>query len=129
MSSIFISISEPVATRFLVAAQEQEISVSTLLERLSLTLAKEEDSSPEKSTFGSVSSSRWIEIAIDRAKAYEKGQTFTLWDLLAKEWDQLPERRVLGRMVSVKFREGGIAERFGDEDVEGVTRMARYKRI
>lgn len=129
MSSIFISISEPVATRFLVAAQEQEISVSTLLERLSLTLAKEEDSSPEKSTFGSVSSSRWIEIAIDRAKAYEKGQTFTLWDLLAKEWDQLPERRVLGRMMSVKFREEGIAERFGDEDVEGVTRMARYKRI
>lgn len=129
MSSIFISISEPVATRLLVAAQEQEISVSTLLERLSLTLTQKEVSGPEKSTFGSVSSSRWIEIAIDRAKAYEKGQTFTLWDLLAEEWDQLPERRVLGRMVSVKFREEGIAERFGDEDVEGVTRMARYKRI
>lgn len=141
MTEVMISMSEAAATRFLNKAQEQHVSVSVLMEQLSLELGakkpfvdsawiEERDISDEKrARLGSVSSSPWVEKILEMVRTLPEGTAFSLGTLLKEHWNELPEPRVLGRMVAIQFEKQGLAVRDGDLEEPGMARMAKYVRV
>ncbi|WP_312938409.1 hypothetical protein [Stutzerimonas nitrititolerans] len=137
MNSVLISVSEVTAARLLNKAQQEQISVAGLLEKLSLSLTLDDQdisdpgcvSQSERTTGrGSVSSSPWLDVFIDRVKKLPSGTSFSVASVLAEEWDQLPDRRALGRMISRRLRLEKLATRHGDYDAPGLPSMANYIR-
>ena len=69
-----------------------------------------------------------LDIAIARAKAKKTGEQFSLEDLFSdEEWDQIPSRRVFGRM----FRQRIESETppIARHDHKTATNKAVYERI
>ena len=129
---MFVQISESSAFRFLQKAQEQQVTIEILLEQLSLSLGNAATGSasiPEKG-LGSVRSSPWIDVAIERARKIPKHKEFTLGELLKDEWAQLPEQRVLGKMFRTRVEAEGIAKLTGRNIlVKDISRMNGYIRL
>lgn len=123
---IFISVDESVIARLLGIAQKGEETLPELLERISLELEEKQS----KSSIGTVASTNWVEIALEKVRVLKVGEEFSLWSLLGDHWDELPARNVLGRMLKKSLEQEGLARRADEEDIEipGVARMARYVR-
>lgn len=141
MADVMIPMSEAAATRFLNKAQELQVSISVLMEQISLDLnfkktvaesffSEERDGNDDKKTrLGSVSSSPWVEKILEMVRNLPEGTEFSLGTLLKDHWNELPEPRVLGRMVAMQFDKQGLAIRDGDLEAPGMAKMARYVRV
>lgn len=142
MSQVSISIDEQIVLRFLNAAASENLSLASLLEKISLNLhVKQELSSidsiddaieltddatgDKKWASKKIKDSPWVDEAIERVKAIKPGENFCLRTIFAKsEWKQLPSPRVFGRIFRDAI-EPKYATRKGNHEVHGI---ANYER-
>jgi Domain of unknown function (DUF1413) len=89
MATLLISIEEPLLHRLISDACASNISLDEQIKRV---LSRADEAPPL------MTSEKGLAIALDRAKAKNAGDEFTLEELFSdEEWSRIPSRRVFGR--------------------------------
>ncbi len=119
MAMVTISIEEPVLYRLVADACAHNTSLDEQISKVLSGVAE----APQL-----MSAQKGLDIAVARATAKSNGEKFSLEDLFSDdEWDQIPSRRVFGRMFRQRI-ESSVPP-IARHDHKTATNHAVYERI
>jgi hypothetical protein len=119
MALITVSLEESVLYRLVADACAHNISLDEQISKVLSGIAE----APKL-----MSTQKGLDIAVARAAGKNNGEKFSLEDLFSDdEWDQIPSRRVFGRMFRQKI-ESGVPP-IARHDHKTATNHAVYERI